>query len=406
MQTDTAPTRAGSHGPSGGTPPGRPAHGPQPAPRARPAAGPQPAVAGRERPIRAGVLGATGYVGAELVRLLERHPAVRIVGLAARNRDGVPVGEAFAHLAETGHRIDPALPDASDLDVALLALPHGQAASVAPELAANGVLVIDLGADFRLSDPADYREFYGLDHPAPELLPGGPGRPASDGRVSLPAAVYGLPELHRDEIPGARIVASPGCYPTTTLLALAPLARAGLIGDVIVDAKSGVSGAGREPRLETHFSEADESVRAYGIGGHRHLPEIRGELAVLGTAAEALAGLIFTPHLIPMTRGLLSTCYVRPTRAVTQADLDALYADAYGAEPFVQVAPAPPATKTVVGSNLCRVHVRLDARSGRVLAMAVTDNLVKGAAGQAVQSLNIAFGLPETTGLEQLPLYP
>ncbi len=361
-------------------------------------------------PVRVGILGATGYVGAELVRLLERHPSVRIVALAARNRDDVPVGEAFAHLSETGHRIDAALPDASEMDAVLLALPHGQAASIAPDLAAHGVLVVDLGADFRLSDPDAYREFYGLEHPAPELLPGGPGRTAGRAgvlpEVSLPPAVYGLPELHRAEIPRARIIASPGCYPTTALLALAPLARAGLIGDVIVDAKSGVSGAGREPKLETHFSEANESVRAYGLGGHRHLPEIRGELRVLGASPEALGSMIFTPHLVPMTRGLLATCYVRPSRPVTQAELDALYAAAYDAEPFVQVSPVPPATKTVAGSNLCRVFVRYDERSGRILALAVTDNLVKGAAGQAVQSLNVAFGLPETAGLEQLPMYP
>jgi len=356
--------------------------------------------------IRVGILGATGYVGAELVRLLERHPTVRIVSLAARNREGVPVGEAFAHLAETGHRIDAALPDPAELDVVLIALPHGQAAALAPDLAAAGPLVIDLGADFRLSDPADYREFYALDHPAPELLPGGTGRPASGTHPAIPAAVYGLPELHRAAIASARIVASPGCYPTTAILALAPLARAGLIADVIVDAKSGVSGAGREPRLETHFSEANESVRAYGLGGHRHLPEIRGELSGLGASAEAMAGLIFTPHLVPMTRGLLATCYVRPVRPVTQDELDGLYVDAYRDEPFVQVTAVPPSTKTVTGSNLCRVHARVDARSGRVVAIAVTDNLVKGAAGQAVQSLNVAFGLPETTGLEQLPLYP
>ena len=359
-----------------------------------------------ERPLRAGILGATGYVGAELVRLLERHPGVVIAGLAARGRDGVAVGEAFEHLAETGHRIDGTLPEPDSLDVAFLALPHGQATGIAPELVAAGVLVVDLGADFRLADPADYRAFYGLEHPAPELLPGGLGRPAGAGRSAVRPAVYGLPELHREALRSARLIASPGCYPTAALLALAPLARAGLIGDVIVDAKSGVSGAGREPKLETHFSETNESVRAYGLGGHRHLAEIRGELAALGVMPEALSGLVFTPHLVPMTRGLLATCYIRPARPLDQDEIDALYADAYRDEPFVETSASSPGTKTVTGSNLARVFARLDERSGRIVALGAIDNLVKGAAGQAVQALNIATGMPETAGLEQLPLYP
>ena len=365
-----------------------------------------------------GILGATGYVGAELVRLLERHPGVRIAGLGARNREGVPVGEAFAHLAETGHRIQGGLPDPAEIDAAFLALPHGQAARLAPELVAAGVLVVDLGPDFRLGDPAGYPTWYGFEHPAPDLLPGASGAPLGSGPIARAdgearrtapgrvAAVYGLPELHRAELAGARLIASPGCYPTATLLALAPLARAGLIGDVIVDAKSGVSGAGREPKLETHFGEVNESTRAYGLGGHRHLPEIHQELRLLGAADEALRGLVFTPHLVPMTRGLLATCYVRPTRGIDQAELDALYDAAYAREPFVQVAAGSPATKTVAGSNLARVHVRLDGRSGRIVALGAIDNLVKGAAGQAVQAFNIAAGLPETAGLEQLPLYP
>ena len=369
---------------------------------------PRPAALPRlgDRRLRVGILGATGYVGAELVRLLERHPGVEIAGLAARNRDGVAVGEAFAHLAETGHRIDASLPDAASLDVVFLALPHGQATRIAPDLAASGVLVVDLGADFRLADPADYRTFYGLEHPAPELLPGGAGQAGREGAQAIRPAVYGLPELHREALRSARLIASPGCYPTATLLALAPLARAGLVDDVIVDAKSGVSGAGREPKLETHFSETNESVRAYGLGGHRHLAEIRGELAALGVAAGALSGLVFTPHLVPMTRGLLATCYVRPPRPVAQAELDALYANAYRDEPFVQVSPAPPATKTVTGSNVARVFASVDTRSGRIVALGAIDNLVKGAAGQAVQALNIAAGMDETAGLTQLPLYP
>jgi len=363
----------------------------------------EPATDGR---LRAAVLGATGYVGAELVRLLERHPGVRIIGLAARDRDGVPVGDAFAHLAETGHRIDSELPDASRLDTVFLALPHGRSAAIAPDLLQRGLLVVDLGSDFRLSDPTDYPTWYGFEHPTPALLPGGPGLPATNGRPAIPAAAYGLPELHRSTLAGARLIASPGCYPTATLLALTPLARAGLIGDVVVDAKSGVSGAGREPKLETHFSETNESVRAYGVGGHRHYAEIRQELAALGVAPSALEGLVFTPHLVPMTRGLLSTCYVRPARSTDQAEVDALYAAAYGDEPYVSVATAPPATKATTGANLCRVFAHVDVRSGRIVAIGAIDNLVKGAAGQAIQAFNLATGQPETTGLDQLPLYP
>jgi N-acetyl-gamma-glutamyl-phosphate reductase len=266
-----------------------------------------------------------------------------------------------------------------------------------------GTAVIDLGPDFRLRDPHDYPRWYGFEHPRPDLLDD---------------AVYGLPELHRAELEALvdapiAIVGSPGCYPTATLLALAPLARAGLIGDLVVDAKSGVSGAGREAKPNLLFGEVNESVSAYGIGGHRHVAEIEQELAIIalreGLAPEANPGIEavdFLPHLIPMTRGILSACHVRPTRAVTQAELDALYETAYRDEPFVTVVPTPPATKHVTGSNHVRIHVSLDARTGRILAIGVEDNLVKGAAGQAIQAFNIVHGLPETAGLDQLPLAP
>ncbi|HEX8940396.1 MAG TPA: N-acetyl-gamma-glutamyl-phosphate reductase [Candidatus Limnocylindrales bacterium] len=354
---------------------------------------------GGRTPIRVGIVGATGYVGAELVRLLERHPSVRVVGLTARGREREPVGRTHPHLDATGHLVDAAVPDA---EAVFLALPHGAAAVLVPDLLAEGRTVIDLGPDFRLHDPADYPRWYGFEHPAPDLLAG---------------AVYGLPELHRAELAGLAdaseaIVGSPGCYPTATLLALAPLAREGLIGDLVVDAKSGVSGAGREPKLETLFGEVNESVRAYGLGGHRHTAEIEQELAELGRREAGgrdnpgAAGVDFLPHLVPMTRGILASCHVRPTRPVSQAELDALYRAAYDDEPFVSMVGSAPATKHVLGSNFARVHVRLDERTGRVLALAVIDNLVKGAAGQAVQAFNLVHGLPETTGLEQLPLVP
>ncbi len=355
---------------------------------------------GDGRPIRVAIVGATGYVGAELIRLLHRHPAVELAGLVGRGRRDEPIGATHAHLAGTGLAVDEAIPDA---DTVFLALPHGAAAALVPDLVARGSRVIDLGPDFRLRDAADYPRWYGFEHPTPDLLA---------------RAVYGLPELHRAELAalGAEataIVGAPGCYPTATLLALAPLARAGLIGDLVVDAKSGASGAGREPKLEMMFGEVNESVRAYGLGGHRHVAEMEQELAELGrrgrgdaAANPGAAAVDFLPHLIPMTRGILSACHVRPTRPVTQAELDDLYAAAYAGEPFVTVVATPPATKHVLGSNTCRVHVRLDERTGRLVAIGVIDNLVKGAAGQAIQAFNVVHGLDERTGLEQHPLAP
>jgi N-acetyl-gamma-glutamyl-phosphate reductase len=348
------------------------------------------------RRIRVAIVGATGYVGAELIRILARHPYVELVGLQGRDRDHEPIEATHRHLAGTGLAVDAELPEA---DAVFVALPHGTAASRVPEIARHGTAVIDLGPDFRLRDPADYPRWYGFDHPHPELAT---------------EATYGLPELHRAELAAlvdapVAIVGAPGCYPTATLLALAPLARAGLIADLVVDAKSGVSGAGREAKPELMFGEVNESVKAYGIGGHRHVAEIEQELVWLGGGVEAnpgAAAVDFLPHLIPMSRGILSACHVRSTRPVTQADLDALYGDAYADEPFVRVVATPPTTKHVTGSNEARVHVHLDERTGRILAIGVIDNLVKGAAGQGVQAFNIVHGLPETAGLEQLPLSP
>ena len=356
--------------------------------------------AGGPRRVRVGIIGATGYVGAELIRLLARHPNVELVGLAGRGRDHDPIAGIHPHLGMTGLTVHTELPPA---DAVFLALPHGAAAAIVPGLIAAGTSVIDQGPDFRLRHPADYPRWYGFEHPRPDLLD---------------QAVYGLPELHRAELSSlvdapVAIVGAPGCYPTATLLALAPLTRAGLVGDLVVDAKSGVSGAGREAKPELHFGEVNESVKAYGLGGHRHVAEIEQELASIqagaGLAPDANPGIVavdFLPHLIPMTRGILSACHVRPSRTVTQAELDALYAEAYAGEPFVTVVPNPPATKHVTGSNQVHVYVRLDERTGRIIAIGVEDNLVKGAAGQAVQAFNLVHGLPETAGLEQLPLAP
>lgn len=359
----------------------------------------------RNRPgkpvVTVGIVGATGYAGGELVRLLLNHPNVRIVGLYGRNRDHVSIAESHPHLRESGLVIDQEIPKA---DAIFTALPHGVAAGMAHEIVASGSALLDVGPDFRLHDPADYPIWYKFDHPAPDLLA---------------QAVYGLPELHRDELREAAgrsptIVGLPGCYPTATILTLAPLARAGLIADLAVDAKSGVSGAGRDLKADMLFPEVNESVKAYGLFTHRHTAEMeqelqaQGELGPIGSKAAnpGVAQVDFLPHLIPMTRGILTSCHVRTTRPVSQSELDALYAEAYRDEPFVKVMADPPATKHVLGSNLCRVFAKVDPRSGRVLAIGAIDNLVKGAAGQAVQALNVLFGLPETTGLEQYPLAP
>ena len=353
-----------------------------------------------KRRIRVGIIGATGYGGGELIRLLSRHPNAQVVGLAGRERQDEPIGGHHAHLTGTGLTVGTELPE---VDAVFLALPHGAAAKLVPDILKGGAAVIDLGPDFRLRDPADYPRWYGFEHPAPGLLD---------------VAVYGLPELHRAELEALvdapiALVGAPGCYPTATLLALAPLARAGLIGDLVVDAKSGVSGAGREPKPDMMFGEVNENVKAYGLGGHRHVAEVEQELAAVaareGLDPGANPGAIavdFVPHLVPMTRGIHSTNHVRPTRPITQPELDALYAAAYADEPFVRVVAAPPSTKHTTGSNHVLVHVRLDERTGRIIAIGVEDNLVKGAAGQAVQAFNLVHGLPETAGLEQLPLAP
>lgn len=347
--------------------------------------------------IRVGVAGATGYTGIELVRILSRHPGVRLVAGTSEQYQGRALEEVFPHLGGGVGlpALEPLDPGrlAAACDAVFLALPHGVAGSVVPALLAGGVRVIDLGADFRLRDPEAYRTWYAHE-PAPAAL--------------LEEAVYGLPELYRQRIPGARLVANPGCYPTSCALAAAPLLRAGLVETrgIVFDSKSGVSGAGRGVSLGVHFSEVNENLKAYSVAGaHRHTPEIEQTLSDL--AGEPVR-VTFTPHLVPMTRGILTTAYFQLREEASRERVWEVFREFYRGEPFVRVRPpgSLPQTKEVWGSNRCDIGVEVDARTGRVVVVAAIDNLVKGASGQAVQNLNLLFGLDETLGLEALPVYP
>jgi len=332
------------------------------------------------------IVGVTGYAGGELARLLLRHPGVRVVAAVARSHQGDPLGTALPHLhdAPDSLRIGS---DVGDAEVVFTALPAGEAAKLAPKWLEDGRRIVDIGSDFRLKDPLLYAKWYGYAHPAPELLA---------------ESVYGLTEIARASLRGARIVANPGCYPTASLLALAPAAAAGLIGpDVIVDAKSGVSGAGHVVDDAYLYGTIDESVRTYGVPKHRHTPEIAQGLAGLGLAPK----LTFAPHLIPMTRGLIATCYAPLRDGVTAAQVSEAYATRYRNEPFVRVTSTFPPTKATLGSNFCLVHAVVDEDNRRLVAVGVLDNLVKGAAGQAVQNFNLLCGQPETAGLEAMPLW-
>jgi N-acetyl-gamma-glutamyl-phosphate reductase len=338
--------------------------------------------------VRAAVVGASGYAGAELIRLLAGHPQVTLVSVHARERGGVPLADVHAHLAPLGLTLTDALPDPGSVDVAFLALPSGASTDAAAALVGADTTVIDIGADFRLRDEATHRAWYG-DAPRPADL--------------ATAAVYGLTEHARDRLPGARLVANPGCYPTAALLAVAPFAAAGLLADeVVIDAKSGVSGAGRTGSRAFGFSELDASVSAYGLAGHRHRPEIEQGLADAG--ADGI-GVTFVPHLVPMARGLLATCYLHLGEDLSDDALQALLCDAYPAEPFVHVTDTPPATKMAAGSNHAFLSVTRTGPARCVVTSAI-DNLGKGAAGQAIQNMNVVFGLPETAGLGALGVVP
>ena len=339
--------------------------------------------------MKAGIIGGSGYTGVELLRLLAGHADIEVATVTAHSRAGQLVGEYTPSLAAAypGMVYEAAGPDHLDgLDLVFCALPHGESQRIVPALRDRVGVIVDLAADFRLRDPALYPTWYGEVHEAPALLD---------------QAVYGLPELFRPPLAGATLVASAGCYPTAAGLALAPLVRAGLIeaSGIIVDAASGTSGAGRAATDALHFGTVDENFVAYGLLTHRHTPEMQ---QILG------AEVLFTPHLAPMVRGILATCYARPVGARTPSSADVMDAlhDAYDHEPFVVVTDAPPSTKATSGSNCAHVTARVDERTGWVLALCALDNLVKGAAGQAVQCANAALGLPETTGLPTVGLYP
>ena len=344
--------------------------------------------------IKAGIINVTGYVGAELARLLCQHPQIELVTVTGRSAAGQKLGDVFPNFAGTDYIIKAELD--SEIDIAFSAMPHKSSIDVVPSLLKQGIKVVDASADFRLKNAGEYPKWYGFTHPSPELLR---------------EAVFGLPELHQSEIASASLVANPGCYSTSVILALAPLVKAGLIHpDIVVDSKSGLSGAGRTLSLTTHYSEADENVLAYSLEGHRHLPEIEQELKTLNPPFSP--SITFVPHLVPMTRGILSTCYARLRDEKLLKDakagekLSQIYREFYKHAPFVQITTKPPHTKHAWGTNLCLIYPTVDSKTARLIVISCLDNLVKGGAGQAVQNMNLMFDLPETTGLETLAVYP
>lgn len=357
-------------------------------------------MAGDQTTVKVAVVGASGYVGGELLRLLSAHPLVTITQVTSEKSAGQSVSQLFPHLTDIVSLSFESLNVsriAQHTDVVFLALPHTQSLLPTSQLFEAGVTVINLSADFRLQDPMAYKTWYQLDHSHPKLLQ---------------QATYGLPELHRTEISKAQLIASPGCYPTAAILQLAPLAAHGLIqaGSIIIDAKSGITGAGRSPALAFHFPESNESIQAYKIGQHRHIPEIEQELTRLTnqTSSPGTLSVTFTPHLVPMNRGILSTAYCQLTSTLPFAEVQNLYTDFYKKEQFVRLLtgehPANP--KHVRGSNYCDIAVYQDSRSGRVITTAALDNLVKGAAGQALQAMNIRMGFPESVGLTAAGTFP
>jgi N-acetyl-gamma-glutamyl-phosphate reductase len=343
---------------------------------------------------KVGIINVTGYIGADLARLLYQHPKVKLSSVTGRSAAGQHLGNVFPHLENMDFLIT-AEPD-KDVDIVFSAMPHGTSIEFVPPLLEQGVKVIDISADFRLKDARQYPRWYDFAHPMPQLLKD---------------AVYGLPELHKTDITSASLVANPGCYSTAAILALAPVVKEGLIHpNIIIDSKSGVSGAGRTLSLATHYCEANDNVSAYAIDGHRHLPEIAQELEMINPGLHL--SITFVPHLVPMTRGILSSCYgsLRKGKlakgAKAREELQQLYRDFYSGDPFVRVTKQPPESKHTWGNNLCLIYPTIDLRTQNLIIISCIDNLVKGGAGQAIQNMNLMLNLPETTGLETLAIYP
>ncbi len=343
---------------------------------------------------RVAILGATGYAGIELVRLVAGHPRLELAFASSEQYAGRALRSVYPFLGRAGDLVlEPLQVDraCSEAEVVFASLPHGKAAATVAAVLARGRCVVDLSADFRLHDRGTFERIYGIDHPAPALLG---------------SAVYGLTEVHRMDLRGASLVANPGCYPTGALLGILPLVRAGLaIGSIVVDAKSGTSGAGRAAQTDLLFSEVNDNLRAYKVGTHRHAPEMDQEIAE--ATAESPPTTFFVPHLVPMTRGILSTIYLS-CRGVAEDRVSDLFEAAYRDEPFVDLlgAGAFPEVRDVRGSNRCAIGWRVDQRAGLAVVVTAIDNLIKGAAGQALQNLNVMLGFPETTGLEALALVP
>lgn len=344
--------------------------------------------------LKVAIVGASGYTGVELIRLLSNHPEVEITAVTSEQSAGKNITSIFPSLTGIFERtLEPLSIDniASKADLIFTALPHQKAMEVVPHFLKAGKKVIDLSADFRIKDAAIYGTWY-EEHKAPELLK---------------EAVYGLPELHREEIKNARLVANPGCYPTSAILALAPLLKDGLIDNssIVIDSKSGVSGAGRSATQDTHFPEVNEGFMAYKVAEHRHTPEIEQELSALAGSSVTVS---FTPHLLPINRGILSTIYASVKGDENEDSILALYNEFYAGEKFVRVRPKGsfPNVSSVKGSNFCDIGIKFDKRTNRVVIISVIDNLVKGASGQAVQNMNVMYGFPEDTGLTSLPLFP